>query len=303
MLAVVIPYYQGENYINACLETINSSSITPERIYIVDNDPTGLQTTLRESNCIVIKTASAIGFGRACNIGVYQAIQDGATQIILTNQDVVFKPDAIEHLCSTLEVLEQNDICLPMSMNYELSSIEPHFANRTLIATSYFKDVSSNINHATYDVTLAGAACIAFKSHTIQHIGLFDPVFYMYGEDDDFFNRVMHNGGTLKLSTQAFIGHFHSNVNDEENRKTISEWSRTSTDILLIRSGVPFSKYLYKAVRSTLGTTLREGILASLKKIQLHSRHLSNWSKIRSTDVETIKRRIKTQINTDLRNE
>ena len=43
-------------------------------------------------------------------------------------------------------------------------------------------------------------------------VGLFDPVFHMYGEDDDLLKRLRQSGGSTRLQPNASIRHYH---NDE----------------------------------------------------------------------------------------
>jgi GT2 family glycosyltransferase len=219
-LAVVIPFYNGDDYIEACLASVASARHPVDAIYIVNNSdkPSALERlTLGYRQVEIIQTAPAIGFARACNRGVYQAVDDGAEVAIILNQDAVMTPDTIERLLAPLRADEAIFAVVPLSLNYALDAIEPKtFDKYVAPLRDYLRDLVVGAPRLYYPLKplQTNGACVALRASMIGEIGLFDPLFYHYGEDIDLFARAIgRHGRVVALAPAARIGHLHTNFN------------------------------------------------------------------------------------------
>ena len=78
---VVIVTYNGSAWIRACLEALSKSTITPT-VHVIDNDSTdNTRSICAEHNIHVFNTRDNLGFGGANNIGITNAINQGASHI------------------------------------------------------------------------------------------------------------------------------------------------------------------------------------------------------------------------------
>ena len=293
MTGVVIPYYQGTQFITKCVESIVTSA-PDAKIYLVDNDPEPLAADpLVSSNCTILKAADAIGYGRAANLGTDRAIKDGCSALVVANQDTVFDPGCIRALATASANGGDYDIHVPMIHEYGTSDLEPHFVERVLNTTKYFSE--QNSPSETYELSVAGAACIAFRPELFKDLGLFDPLFHMYGEDDDLFDRSRRVGGMLLLVPSAHIQHYHALVKASgTERRKIERFQLFARTVLTARSGIDKAAF----VRRTPGNILHN--LGRLYyAVRVHLRVLSHWELYKDITPEGVSRRTQNAIIQD----
>jgi GT2 family glycosyltransferase len=245
-VAVIIPYYKGEEFIRDCVSSVLGDA--PVRIIIVDNDPSK-ETLVIENNMVeVLKTQPGIGFGRAVNVGIELAISKGFEILVLLNQDTVIRKSSLKELIK--HITHTNlEVYVPVLMSYDLRSIANDFLNRTLESNS------TQILHekSLIEVQKASAACMSFHINTFSEVGNFDPIFYMYGEDDDWLIRLHKLGGKIFISSMAAVGHFNNLESSIQNKRQILRWQIRAQTILGLRDArKPFLfliKQIYRAVR------------------------------------------------------
>ena len=87
-------------WIDKCLSSILSSSIHLTPIVVDNNsaDNTAEYILSDYPNTILIKSHINLGFGQANNKGIQYALQNGATHVLLLNQDAWIAPDMIEKM-------------------------------------------------------------------------------------------------------------------------------------------------------------------------------------------------------------
>ena len=94
----VIVNYNGERFIQTCLDSILAQSRPPDEIILVDNascDRSPLLVRERFPQVELILLAENIGFPAACNRGIHQASGD---LIAILNNDVALDPHWLESL-------------------------------------------------------------------------------------------------------------------------------------------------------------------------------------------------------------
>jgi GT2 family glycosyltransferase len=170
--------------------------------------------------------------------------------------------------------------------------------------TSYFQDVGLNQVKPVYSLDRIGASCILFDMNLFSKVGLFDPVFHMYGEDNDLCMRVKSAGGSLILDTQAHVHHYHALTNaDSEGQKQIQSWFAISRLQLRIRySHLSRSGFMLRSVyyflKGILGAS-DPGLYPSIYLKQI-PRILTQWKMLKTTDIQALQKRIVHYVHLDL---
>jgi GT2 family glycosyltransferase len=219
-LRLVIPYYRGSKYIEACIASLREQEIALTEVIVVDNCPEGFSSTSEilknlPFKLTTIKAQAKIGFGRACNLGIHYALQEGCEGIVLLNQDAIMAPDALRHLTTTLSSHPKAFAVAPLAMTYDLQNF--YFETiRSYVAPhlKYVRDLILQKVQNEYEVGVTGinGACLLLSSKALQEVGYFDPVFYMYGEENELFTRALMKHFKLYVCPAARIGHLHSHV-------------------------------------------------------------------------------------------
>lgn len=215
ILAIVVPYFLGSAYMERFLSSLDNQNCSQSIIIIfVDNsvvsDWRGVNDRRYTFQVVYIRTLPKIGFGRACNVGIQIASQIGAEWVMVVNQDVTFDSNAILAVTNSSHI--SDGIITPVIYDYYLEYIESHYIKHYLSAsptcvTQHFEN-TRNVS-SLYETTHFSGACFAFQTASWNSFGLFDPVYYMYGEDNDLVKRLEERNIKFYISTEFKIGHEH----------------------------------------------------------------------------------------------
>ena len=304
-VAVIIPFYNGDQYIKRCIESINITKPNSIRVYVVDNNKktSSLVTFFNSIHEVkYIKTKPAIGFGRACNLGALIAISEGYEYLVFLNQDTTLKEDTLNILFEyAINLSDQLAVLTPMILEYN-SNQPMQLVHDAYLSKNkgYLKDYHHNTVKEMYSLPTIGAACIMVSKRVIKAIGLFDPVFYMYGEDYDFFKRLYRKGGTLFLIPFAKVHHF-AGINITE--KALAKSRDIEYGIAQVIKQIRYSS-LHQGTREFCVQSYslaRHYELVVLLRFLFRglSRVLLNIKSILDTCPSAIKRRIEMQSNYD----
>ena len=158
-VAVIIPYYKGEEFIRDCVSSVLGDA--PVRIIIVDNDPSK-ETLVIENNMVeVLKTQPGIGFGRAVNVGIELAISKGFEILVLLNQDTVIRKSSLKELIKHITYTNL-EVYVPVLMDYDMRLLAKDFMNRTMEN----KSTQLLLENPHIEVLKASAACMCFHKNT-----------------------------------------------------------------------------------------------------------------------------------------
>lgn len=254
---VVIPFWEGHAYIEACLASIERSHHQVNEVIVVDNSPSRLQMSARlcgSLSCTVIRCRPSIGFGRACNVGLQYAIERGSDFIILLNQDAKLEPSTVGHLVTFLAANRAFFAAAPLSLDYDGEGISAAFVRMYLAPnTELIQDLTLGKVKESYRVSNKGvnASCLALNVSLLQKTGGFDPIFMMYGEDRELLQRARNDGFDIALLPHARHLHRHSLANEASllRRHAIQRWFRRGILVTLLKDE---SRPTMRAVAATI---------------------------------------------------
>ena len=129
VLTVVVTFNAGP-YIVHCLESLRASSVETQVIH-VDNGSTDGTTELIQSrfpDMELIQSTKNMGFGKANNIGVRNALAEGFDYTFLLNQDAWIQNDTLSKLISFHKGHPQYGILSPLHLNEKGTAIDPKFS-------------------------------------------------------------------------------------------------------------------------------------------------------------------------------
>lgn len=233
---VVIVTYNGLKWIDDCLKSFQKS-ILPVTVLVVDNASTDSTVEYIEANfkdILLIKLDKNIGFGQANNVGMKIALEKNADYVFLINQDAWILPDTLSKL---LLIHQQNlhyGILCPMQLNKELTHIESSFINyvdnSAITDKALFNDLYFNRLKDIYPTDYINAAAWLLPRNTITTVGGFDPLFFLYGEDDNYIQRAHYHKIEMGVCPACRV------VHDTENRdKKYKPANQNEKKYLLIR--------------------------------------------------------------------
>lgn len=210
---IIIVTYNGEKWIKNCLDSImNSSHLTD--VFIVDNASSDNTIAVASDykQIKIHKSEANLGFGKANNIGLSYALENNYDYAFLLNQDTWIEENTIGGLVSIAEKKQDYGILSPMhyfsdkeSLEYNFSvQLSPWFC-KNIVSDFVLKDQKQM--KEIYPLNFVNAAAWLVSRKTLETIGGFDPLFFHYGEDNDYCNRVKYHGFKIGIVPHVKIYH------------------------------------------------------------------------------------------------
>lgn len=212
---VVIVTYNGRKWIDHCLGSLRQSEL-PLQVIAVDNASSdGSSEYIRQHypEVALLEQKENLGFGKANNIGIKYALDHETDYVFLLNQDAWIEPDTISELVAISQTHPEYGILSPVHLNAEKNNIEHLLLLRLddfrTTDSALFDDLFFDRLKDVYDTKYVNAAAWLLPRKTIETVGGFDPFFFIYGEDDNYLNRVQYHG--MKIGVCPKIRMVHDN--------------------------------------------------------------------------------------------
>lgn len=218
-LYIIIVTFNGQKWIRKCIE-----SCADYNIIVVDNNSSDStrEILMRDyPNVELIQQDDNLGFGKANNIGIKHALDNGAEYVFLLNQDAYLCDDVLDKLVRLQNEFPDYGVLSPIHLSNEKNMVDFKFMNyishrrcpklvTDFLTKKNLKDI--------YDVNFINAAAWLVSKECLKKIGGFDPLFYHYGEDNNFCQRVIYHGLKIGVVPNAYIIHdrTYSHFNEEE---------------------------------------------------------------------------------------
>lgn len=205
---VIIVSYNFKRWINHCLGSLRKSHF-PVDVLVVDNGSKDDTTDYIKNNypeVRLIKTGENLGFGRANNIGMKIAFEEGYDFVFLLNQDAWIETETIGTLVEAYSKTENKyGIISPVHLTGEGNKLDNGFATYTGMTDK--KQCMENSEQIVVPVKFVNAAFWMLPRKTLENIGGFSPLFRHYGEDIDYINRVKYCNLKIGYVPTAFGYH------------------------------------------------------------------------------------------------
>ena len=246
----IIVSYNFMPWIDKCLPSLLQGTQTSD-VLVVDNassDDTIVTIRKQYPQVRVIQNNHNLGFGAANNMGMQIALTEGYDGILLINQDAWLTPDALQQLVEVSGQHPEYGIVSPIHMTGDGSKLDAGFA--TYINDEALK--TDNAQHSIAYCQFINAALWYIPTSVIRKVGMFAPLFYHYGEDKDYANRLHYHGYHIGYVPTA-IG-YHDRAERPFNRA------------LFLRTEKVYHLSEYANINYHFAKAFAMGVLAPVKK-------------------------------------
>lgn len=262
---VVIPNYNGRDYLRDCLNSLLEGSVVPA-IIVVDNGSADESTAMVKDEFPMVKLIALPenrGFSAAVNIGIRAA---GTEYVFLLNNDTVVLKDTIEELEAAME-RHPNAFSVAAKMlqmkNPELIDSAGDFYCALGWAFARGKDRKTEAFSKETPVFSSCAGAALYRKAVFEEIGDFDEKHFAYLEDIDVGYRANIHGYRSFYAPSSVILHAGSGSSGSRHNKfKVALSSRNS--IYLIYKNMPTLQMLLNLPFLFLGYLVK--LLFFLKK-------------------------------------
>jgi len=207
----IVVTFNAARWIEQCLCSLAESTY-PMKVVVVDNNSSDdtLEKIMKLQTVTCLPLQANVGFGRANNVGISYAIKQNADFIFLLNQDGYVDPTTLEILISVAIQHRTYGLFSPLHMNGSGDGVDPFFLKHICEGAPQFLEdvVLGKQKQQLYEMTSPpNAAAWLLTRDCVFETGGFNPMFFMYGEDDELYARIRHRGFKVGLVPDAQIYH------------------------------------------------------------------------------------------------
>lgn len=196
-VSVIIPAYNGEKTLGACLDACLAQMKDDVEILVVDDGST-------DGTAAVVKARPGIGYHFQPNAGPATARNTGAhltsgDYVVYTDTDCIPAPDWLDELLAGF-----TPGVVAVGGTYAAANPDSRLARviQAEIAT----------RHATFGETVdfLGSFNVAYDRKAFEAVGGFNETYRQAsGEDNDLAYRLLDTGGKLRFTARAVVAHHH----------------------------------------------------------------------------------------------
>ena len=181
-------------------------------VVIVDNASTDTTVSYIKKHYpqhILFEETTNLGFGQANNKGIAHALSQDATAVFLLNQDAYLEPDTIQLLEERSDENPAYGILSPVHYNGDGTTLDNFFSRYMAHSRvpRFYRDAIRQEFQPIYEVSFVNAAAWYIPKHILETIGGFDPIFFHYGEDDNYIQRLVFHDFKVGVVPASTIYH------------------------------------------------------------------------------------------------
>ena len=216
MVAIIILNWRQSELTLACLESVKCLTYNSKRlqIVVVDNaSKDGSVEAIRDAypGVTVIENPDNLGYAGGNNVGIRWALSNGATYILILNNDTILDPGLLNRLIVVMEDDKAIGITGPLIFHAEDPGVIQSAGGRLDKKWRGWHEGENERDEGQYDTCrqvewLSGCALLA-RVEAVRQAGTFDERFFSYWEDVDWCLRISQAGWQVLNVPSAKIWH------------------------------------------------------------------------------------------------
>jgi GT2 family glycosyltransferase len=283
-VSIVIVNYNGCNDTLECLGSLKELAYPNFDVIVVDNASSdNSATTIRQSypTLTLLQSGQNLGYAGGNNLGIKQALNDGADYIWLLNNDTVVHPHALTHLVERMQQDPGVGMCGSTLLYYHKRDTVQVLAgatyNKWLGISSHLGEQSpAAIVHDARQIEnqlayVIGASMLVSRSF-LEKIGLMNEAYFLYYEEIDWATRA-RGVFTLGYAPQSIIYH-KEGASVGTTKQAVPKLKRLRSEYYGLRSRLLFTRtYFPTALPSVYLGIILMALTRSLK---------GEWSRVKN---------------------
>jgi GT2 family glycosyltransferase len=216
LVSIIIVNFNGKRFLKDCLSAVLETEYPNFEIIFVDNastdkSPDFVTSEFASNKCLkIIRNCKNLGFGPANNIGFNEAKGD---YIVFLNNDTSVEPEWLETLVDAVE----NDATIGLASSLFLNKDGQTIQTAGTLKCDYMlpgywikmnKEYLKEKLPKVFEISSAMGAAMIAKRKFLNQIGLFDPKYFYYYDDDYLSFRTWISGKRVVTVSGSKVRHF-----------------------------------------------------------------------------------------------
>jgi GT2 family glycosyltransferase len=211
MVYFIVVTYNSIHLIKNCIESILINEPLSKIIIVDNNSGDGTVEFVKGYQSVVLfENKQNLGFGKANNIGMKFAMENGADYIYLLNHDAYLVEPVVESLKSIMQSVKGCGILTPFHLGQNFAKLETNFAKFLFeqnVFSSFWYDRCIGDKNNIYEVDFVPAASWFLNAETVRTVGYFAEEFFHYGEDNNYIHRCIFHGWNIYCVSNLRVVH------------------------------------------------------------------------------------------------
>ncbi|MDD7318614.1 MAG: glycosyltransferase [Prevotella sp.] len=218
IFAVIVTWNaMRHSWIDRCLRSLRSSTVAVTPI-VIDNgstDGTRQHVPAEYPEAVWLPQDTNLGFGRANNVGFRYALEHEADHVLLLNQDAMIMPDTLSLL---LKQSDGESLLSPIHLNGNGTAFDINFERNTLMPANRLPRTIDGCRATPGRVETGEvcAACWLMPISMLKEIGGFNPLFFQYSEDNNYYDRMLFHKKKTFIIPAAEMWHDRKTYGSED---------------------------------------------------------------------------------------
>ena len=275
---IVIPVYNGKEYIPPLINSIIKNTTMPFRILICDDKSSDqeivpLLEKIKERNpkteIILQKNTENLGFIKTVN----KIVAHTNNHFVLLNTDTEVPPFWIERLMRPIFADDKIASTTPFTNSGTICSFPNYLEDNSVYGCASVDEIDRHFQYVNFEKTYieipTGVGfCMGVNKNIVNELGMFDECFGKgYGEENDWCQRAVKKGYKNLHITNLFVYHKHGGSFESQEKKTLI---RNNLSILNKRHPT-YENQLYSLISKNKLRLLRNIINYKIKNSQNYS--------------------------------
>lgn len=215
-----------------CLASLQDAGAALDDVVVVDNESSGEVEQLvraRYPGVTVLAQSENIGFAKAVNIGGQHAVANGATAVLLLNNDATLLPGAMHALRECLAALSTVGVFTAKVFRTEapdqLWAVGGEFTGRRVVELGAGEHDTGAYDERRLDFVYGCA--MLMRADMLRDVGGFDERYFLYYEDIDLCLRARERGWDVAMAPSAHVLHEGSRSTRDEPAMKVYHHARS----------------------------------------------------------------------------
>jgi GT2 family glycosyltransferase len=215
-ISALVLVHESVRHLRACLRALLASAGVTVDVMVIDNGSSA--DALGEVRAIVAASGAAvtllelpenIGYAGGNAVGIARACADGASWVLVVNDDVAVDPDAVAFLFQAL-MSDPGAAAAAPTVRHATTPERLWWAgggiDRRRGIGTHHTDAGAALGEARA-VEFVNGCAILFRASALGALGAFDASYFMYGEDVEWSVRARRAGWRLLHVPAARVAH------------------------------------------------------------------------------------------------
>jgi len=215
-IAIIVLNWNGKHDTIACLASLSALDYPHYTILLVDNGSTDgsvpcIQERFPHVHCIALP--ENIGFAAGNNAGIAYALQQGADYLLLLNNDTIVASDLLLRFLEGFAASPQAGILGARIYQFDQKDTLDHLGGMwvkkeaKMHLIGFREKDPTPLPQSLIPLDYVCGACMIIQRSVIDAIGMLEPRYFLYWEENDFCLRAQKAGFSTYSCPQAKIWH------------------------------------------------------------------------------------------------